>query len=306
VSALPQEEPGRSAGVHPAHRGSIFLEDGKVISHETWPGEQFVLRIAAPKCAARALPGSFVHLTCDPDVPMRRPLSIQRADAREGTIEILYTIVGPGLRALSRRHAGDGISVLGPIGQPFRPDPKRPRALLVGGGVGIPPMVFLAEWMTAQPRTPWKPLVLMGSEIPFPFKTRPSTILVPGIPAGTIGAMPLLDGWGVPSRLASKAGFPGCYDGFVTQLADEWLGALDPAARAEVEVFSCGPTPMLEVMARVAAKHDVPCQVSLEEFMACAVGGCAGCTVKVNTPDGPAMKRVCVDGPVFDSRAICG
>ena len=122
----------------------------------------------------------------------------------------------------------------------------------------------------------------MGSEIPFPFKARPSTILVPGIPAGSIAAMPLLDGWGVPSRLASKAGFAGCYDGFVTQLADEWLGSLDAAAKAEVEVFSCGPTPMLEAMAKVAAKHGVPCQVSLEEFMACAVGGCAGCTVKVN------------------------
>ena len=306
MSALPQEEPGRSAGVHPAHRGSIFLEDGKVISQETWPGEQFVLRISAPKCAARALPGSFVHLTCDPDVPMRRPLSIQRVDALAGWIEILYKIVGPGLRALSRRQAGDAISVLGPIGQPFRPDPKKPRALLVGGGVGIPPMIFLAEWMLEQKPASWKPLVLMGSEIPFPFKARPSTILVPGIAAGSIAAHPLLDGWGVPSRLASKAGLPGCFDGFVTQLADEWLGALDPAAKAEVEVFSCGPTPMLEAMARVAAKHGVSCQVSLEEFMACAVGGCAGCTVKVTTPEGPAMKRVCVDGPVFDSRSVFG
>jgi dihydroorotate dehydrogenase electron transfer subunit len=252
------------------------------------------------------LPGSFVHLTCDPDVPMRRPLSIQRVNAQEGWIEILYKIVGPGLRALSRRHAGELISVLGPIGQPFRPDPTRPRALLVGGGVGIPPMVFLAEWMCEQPGKPWKPLVLMGSEIPFPFKPRPSTILVPGIPAGSIAAMPLLDGWGVASRLASKAGNSGCYDGFVTQLADEWLGSLDAAARAEVEVFSCGPTPMLEAMAKVAVKHAVPCQVSLEEFMACAVGGCAGCTVRVNTPEGPAMKRVCVDGPVFDSRAVFG
>ncbi|MBC8026295.1 MAG: dihydroorotate dehydrogenase electron transfer subunit [Steroidobacteraceae bacterium] len=295
--------------MHPAHRSSIFLEDGKVISHETWPGEQFVVRVTAPRCAAKASPGSFVHLTCDPDVPMRRPLSIQRVNATEGWIEILYKIVGPGLRALSKRRAGDDISVLGPIGQPFRPDPARPRALLVGGGVGIPPMVFLAEWMRAQivaKAAAWKPLALMGSEIPFPFKTRPSTILVPGIPAGTIGAHPLLDGWGVPSRLASKAGFPGCYDGFVTQLADEWLGSLDAAAKAEVEIFSCGPTPMLEAVHKVAAKHGVPCQVSLEEFMACAVGGCAGCTVKVATPEGPAMKRVCVDGPVFDSRAVFG
>jgi dihydroorotate dehydrogenase electron transfer subunit len=310
VNALPQEEAGRGKGAHPAHRGSIFLEEGKVIAHETWPGDQFVLRLSAPRCAARALPGSFVHLTCDPDVPMRRPLSIQRVNVAEGWIEILYKIVGPGLRALSKRRAGDDVSVLGPIGQPFRPDPRRPRALLIGGGVGIPPMVFLAEWMTAQTTdgggAPWKPLVLMGSEIPFPFKTRPSTILVPGIPAGAIGAHPLLDGWGVPSRLASKAGFPGCYDGFVTQLADEWLGSLDAAARAEVEIFSCGPTPMLEAVHKVAAKHGVPAQVSLEEFMACAVGGCAGCTVKVSTPDGPAMKRVCVDGPVFDSSAVFG
>jgi dihydroorotate dehydrogenase electron transfer subunit len=264
-----------------------------------------VLRITAPRTAARALPGSFVHLTCDPDVPMRRPLSIQRVNDTEGWVEILYKVVGPGLRALSRRRVGDEISVLGPIGQPFTPDAARPRALLVGGGVGIPPMIFLAEWMAAQ-QGPWKPLVLMGSEIPFPFKPRPSTILVPGIPAGSIACMPLLDGWGVPSRLASKAGFPGCYDGFVTQLADEWLGSLDARAKAEVEVFSCGPTPMLEAMAKVAAKHDVRCQVSLEEFMACAVGGCAGCTVRVNTPEGPAMKRVCVDGPVFDARAVFG
>jgi dihydroorotate dehydrogenase electron transfer subunit len=305
---LPQEEAGRGHGTHPAHRGSIHLEEGAIVAQETWPGEQFVLRVNAPRCAALAQPGSFVHLTCDPDMPMRRPLSIQRVNPAEGWIEILYKIVGPGLRALSRRRVGESISVLGPIGQPFRPDPKRPRALLVGGGVGIPPMIFLAEWMSAQSADgtsgPWKPLVIMGSEIPFPFKTRPSTILVPGIPAGVIAAMPLLDGWGVPSRLATKAGYPGCYDGFVTQLADEWLGSLDAAAKAEVGMFSCGPTPMLEAVAKVAAKHDVPCQVSLEEFMACAVGGCAGCTVKVNTPEGPAMKRVCVDGPVFDSRAV--
>jgi dihydroorotate dehydrogenase electron transfer subunit len=308
AGALPQDEAGRGHGTHPAHRGSIHLEDGKLVAQESWPGEQFVLRVSAPKCAALALPGSFVHLTCDPDVPMRRPLSIQRVNAAEGWIEILYKIVGPGLRALSRRRVGDAISVLGPIGQPFRPDPSRPRSLLVGGGVGIPPMVFLAEWMTASAAggaaRPWKPLVLMGSEIPFPFKARPSTILVPGMPAGTIAAMPLLDGWGVPSRLATKAGFAGCYDGFVTQLADEWLASLDAAAKAEVEMFGCGPTPMLEALAKVAAKHDVPCEVSLEEFMACAVGGCAGCTVLVKTPEGPAMKRVCVDGPVFDSRAI--
>ncbi|MEY2721597.1 MAG: hypothetical protein RL245_201 [Pseudomonadota bacterium] len=289
---------------HPAHRGSICLEDGKVLAQHAFPGDQYVIRIEAPKCAARALPGSFAHLTVDDDIPMRRPLSIMRADRREGWIDILYKTVGPGLAALSRRRIGDQLSVLGPIGRGFDLNPERPRPLLIGGGVGIPPMVFLAEALTVDRRAEWKPLVLMGSEIPFPFQTRPSTILVPGVPEGVIASMPLLDGWGVPSRLASRSGFPGCFDGFVTELAAAWLSSLDPKALREVEVFSCGPTPMLEATAKLAARFGLPCQVSLEEFMACAVGGCAGCAVRVKTPSGPAMKRVCVDGPVFDGYTV--
>jgi dihydroorotate dehydrogenase electron transfer subunit len=289
---------------HPAHRGSICLEDGKLLAQQAFPGDQFVIRIEAPKCAARALPGSFAHLTVDDDIPMRRPLSIMRVDAQAGWIEILYKIVGPGLAALARRRVGDSLSVLGPIGRGFTLEPTRPRPLLIGGGVGIPPMVFLAEALLGDRRAAWKPLVLMGSEIPFPFQSRPSTILVPGMPPGVIAAMPLLDGWGLPSRLASRSGFPGCFDGYVTDLAAAWLESLDADARAEVEIFACGPTPMLEATARLAARFGLPCQVSLEEFMACAVGGCAGCTVRVKTPAGPAMKRVCVDGPVFDGYAV--
>lgn len=286
------------------HRGTIFVEDATLLSQQEFPGKQFVIRLRAPRCAAAATPGSFAHLTCDPQIPMRRPLSIMRADAAAGWIEILYKIVGPGLEALSQRPVGSTISVLGPIGQGFRPSPTRPRTLLVGGGVGIPPMVFLAESLMDRNDAEWKPLVLMGSEIPFPFQARPSTIIVPGIPEGVIACMPLLDGWGVPSRLATLAGFPGCFDGYVTDLAATWLGSLDAQALAEVEVFACGPTPMLQATARVARRFGVPCQVSLEEFMACAVGGCAGCAVPVVTESGLAMKRVCVDGPVFDANAV--
>jgi dihydroorotate dehydrogenase electron transfer subunit len=296
--------PPATGPAHPAHRGTICLEDGQVLAQTAHDGAQWILRLQAPKCAARAQPGSFVHLSCDDDIPMRRPLSIMRVDAGAGWIEVLYKVLGPGLAALSRRRVGDALSVLGPIGQGFVAHPARPRTLLVGGGVGIPPMVFLAEALRDDARAAWKPLVLMGSEIPFPFRARPSTILVPGMPAGAIACMPLLDGWGVPSRLASRSGFPGCFDGFVTELAAAWLESLDATARAEVEVFACGPTPMLEATAKVARRYGVPCQVSLEEFMACAVGGCAGCAVRVQTPDGPAMKRVCVDGPVFDAATV--
>ena len=286
------------------HRGTIFVEDAELLTRQEFPGRQYVIRLRAPKCASAATPGSFAHLTCDPLLPMRRPLSIMRADAAAGWIEILYKIVGPGLEALSQQPVGATVSVLGPIGHGFAPSPDRPRALLVGGGVGIPPMVFLAEALKARTDVRWAPLVLMGSEIPFPFRARPSTIVVQGMPAEAIACMPLLDDWGVPSRLATLAGFPGCFDGYVTDLAAAWLGSLDDAALAQVEIFACGPTPMLQSAAKVARRFGVPCQVSLEEFMACAVGGCAGCAVPVVTDAGLAMKRVCVDGPVFDADAV--
>ena len=287
-----------------AARGTIFLEQARVLSHLAHDGAQFVLRLAAPKCAAHAAPGTFVHLTCDAAIPMRRPLSIMRAAPAAGWIELLYKVAGPGLAALAARRKGEELSVLGPIGRPFTAHPERPRTLLLGGGVGIPPMVFLAEQLAAAKQTQWKPLVLMGSEVPFPFRARPSTMILPGIPAGSIACMPLLEEWGVPSRLASAAEFPGCYPGFVTELAAVWLASLTRAQLAEVEIFSCGPTAMLKASAQLAQRFRVPCQVSLEEFMACAVGGCAGCTVEVRTAQGPAMKRVCVDGPVFDAYSV--
>jgi len=286
------------------HRGSIFVEDAEVIGQEIHEAGQYVLRLLAPRCASAAKPGSFVHLTCGPELPMRRPLSIMRASPREGWLEILYKVVGQGLESLSQRKPGERLSCMGPIGRGFSPDPARPRCLLLGGGVGIPPMIFLAEALAAETDGPWKPLVLMGSEVPFPFRSRPSTLMIPGMPAGVIASMPLLEGWGVPSRLASRSGFAGCFDGFVTGLARAWLDRQDELVRNEVTVFACGPTPMLAACAALARDFNLPCQVSLEEHMACAVGGCAGCTVLVQTPTGPAMKRVCVDGPVFDALQV--
>lgn len=292
--------------VHRPHRGSIHLEDCAVLQHQDCGAQQFVLRLQAPHTAARATPGSFVHLRCAEHLPMRRPLSILRADAAAGWIELLYKVVGAGSAALAQQPVGARLNLLGPIGQGFTVDPQRPRVLAIGGGVGIPPMVFLAESLRADQRAAWQPLVLMGSEVPFPFRARPSRILVPGVPAGTIACMPLLDEWGVASRLASLAGYAGCFEGYVTQLAGHWLTALSAAERTAVSLYACGPTPMLAAVARLAREHALPCQVSLEEYMACAVGGCAGCAVEVQTPQGAAMKRVCVDGPVFEAQSVFG
>jgi dihydroorotate dehydrogenase electron transfer subunit len=287
-----------------ARRGTILLEDARVLSQQHFDGDQHVLRLEAPRCAERATPGSFVHLRCSADLPMRRPLSIMRASRSAGWIELLYKVAGAGTRALARAVVGERLSVLGPIGTGFTPHPQRPRTLAIGGGVGIPPMVFLAEQLLEDSSGAWKPLVLMGSELPFPFRIRPSTILVPGAPAEAIGCMPLLDELGIPSRLATRSGYAGCYDGFVTDLARAWLAARSAEQRAQIEIFACGPTAMLAATARLAREFALPCQVSLEEFMACAVGGCAGCAVAVRTAQGMAMKRVCVDGPVFEAADV--
>lgn len=285
------------------HRNTIHLDDtARVLAHDAYPGEQWVLRVHAPEIAQRALPGSFAHLRVDPLLPMRRPLSIMRVSAREGWVEFLYKVVGEGTRLLAQRKVGEIISVLGPIGKPFEAHRERPRALLIGGGVGIPPMVFLSDALRADAH--FKPFVIMGSEVPFPFHARPSKMMVPGMPPGAIAAMPLLEDWNIASRLASKQGYPGCFDGYVTDLARAWLNALTPEQRNEVEVFACGPHPMLHATAKLAREFNLPCQVSLEEFMACAVGGCAGCTVEVKTGTGVYMKRVCVDGPVFDAASV--
>lgn len=284
-------------------RNSIFVESAEVLANDAYPGHQYVLRVQAPKLAAAARAGSFAHLQCDALLPMRRPLSVMRVDARRGWAEFLYKVVGPGTSLLSEKQAGQVLSIMGPIGVPFSATDSHPLALLIGGGVGIPPMVFLADQLRGRDAT-FQPFVIMGSEVPFPFVTRPSQTLVAGMPPGVIACMPLMEDWGIASRLASLQDYPGCYDGTVTDLARAWLDGLDQERRRQVAVYACGPTPMLSATAALAREYSLPCQVCLEEYMACAVGGCAGCAVRIDTPQGPAMKRVCVDGPVFDAYSV--
>ena len=285
------------------NRDTIFVEEARVTEVRAFPGNQYILRLNSPETARRAVPGSFVHIRCDDAIPMRRPLSIMRANAAAGWIEILFKVVGNGLRSLGHKEPGDRMSLVGPIGRGFEPSRSRPRALLVGGGVGIPPMIFLAERMQTDDFE-WQALVLMGSEIPFPFEPGESIIATEWLGKEFVAAMPLMEDWRIPSRLASLADLNGVFRGYVSDLARKWLEAQTREDLERTEIFTCGPGAMLEAVAALARKFEVPCQASLEEYMACAVGGCAGCTVPVQTPDGPAMKRVCVDGPVFDAATV--
>lgn len=285
------------------HRGTILLDDrAEVLDQRQFPGSQYIIRLRSPRCASAAVPGSFVHVRCSEMLPMRRPLSIMRVDAGRGTLDILYKVQGQGLAQLAKCRAGQTLSVLGPIGNGFTLHAGRPHALLIGGGVGIPPLMFLADRLRADPA--FRSIAFFGSELAFPFLVRPSKLVVPGIPDGAIATLPMLEDQGVPCRLASLAGFPGCYEGYVTDLAAHYLEALDLTARGDVELFACGPTVMLKAVARLARRFGLPAQLCLEEFMACAVGGCAGCAVKIEGPSGVAMKRVCVDGPVFEASQV--
>ncbi|HEB55293.1 MAG TPA: dihydroorotate dehydrogenase electron transfer subunit [Gammaproteobacteria bacterium] len=286
-----------------SQRDTIFVEDARILEHVHCDGDQHVLRLQAPKVASHALPGSFIHLRCDPQRPLRRPISIMRTDAHSGEIELLYKVFGDGTQLLSQRKTGETLNLMGPIGKPFELHPERSRPLLIGGGVGMPPMIFLAD-TTRRKKNTYTPFVILGSEVPFPFTSRPSEILIPGLPDGVIASMPLLEDWQIPARLTSTQGYPGCHQGYVTDLARLWLDSLEGKERDKVEIFSCGPHPMLEAVAQMARDYDLPAQVSLEEFMACGVGGCAGCVVEVQTANGPTMKRVCVDGPVFDAGQV--
>lgn len=286
-----------------SHRGTIYPEQAEILSHQACAGEQYILRVQAPNCAANALPGSFAHIQVAASQPLRRPISIMRTSTQEGWVEFLYKAVGAGTRLLALRKPGEALDMLGPIGTPFSFNRKRSLPLLIGGGVGMPPMIFAAQILRLDDQ--FKPFAILGSEVPFPFIPRPSRILTPEMPAGVIACMPLLDDWGVPSRLTSKRDFAGCYQGLVTDLARHWLNSLDREQLSQVEIFACGPRPMLAAVSTLAFEFDLPCQISLEEFMACGVGGCAGCVVPVLAGEAEqVMKRVCVDGPVFDARQI--
>lgn len=286
----------------PAQRGTLFVEDADVLEQQAFPGKQFILRIRAPRAARTATPGSFAHLGCGGPVLLRRPLSIMRRNAAEGWLEFLYKPLGPGLTALAERGAGDRVSSLAPIGNGFAPLADRPKILALGGGVGIPPMVFLAEELRGSEQ--FSPCVLMGSEVPFPFELVVSRLDGGGMPADATHGLKLLERWGITSRLASKAGLPGAHVGFVTELAEYHLSGADRDTLEQTQILACGPSGMLKATAALARRFAIPCQLALEEYMACGVGGCAGCTVLLHTDSGPQMKRVCVDGPVFDARQV--
>ncbi|HOU36703.1 MAG TPA: dihydroorotate dehydrogenase electron transfer subunit [Candidatus Omnitrophota bacterium] len=230
--------------------------------------------LEAPELSRTARPGNFVMVKV-PDAAgalLRRPLSIHKAEAGRGRIELLYEIVGPGTCALSRKKAGESINVIGPLGNGFDFHSQQRDALniLVAGGIGVAPLVFLAQRLKKG-----KMLALIGART-----------------AAHILCAADFRKLGCAVRIATDDGSAGLR-GRVTDLL------VDVLMRREKDfcpvLYGCGPKPMLEAIARVCRENRMQAQVSLEAHMACGIGACLGCVVQTTR----GYERVCKEGPVF-------
>jgi dihydroorotate dehydrogenase electron transfer subunit len=247
-----------------------------VVQREVLGGEYFRLRLR-PARPFQAEPGQFamVKVTDGIDPLLRRPFSIHRMMGIEsGEFEILFRAVGSGTRILARTHVGDRLDVLAPLGRGFRADARRP--LLVGGGIGVAPLLFLSEVFLSKGVQP--KLLLGGRRDRDILCHEDFTCLA------------------VPFSLATEDGTLG-EPGLVTRLLERELAE----KAAGTAVFACGPMPMLAAVARICREQGVPCQVSLEAHMACGVGACLGCVV---AGEKHPYLRVCKEGPVFDAEEV--
>lgn len=251
--------------------------EAPVLANREMASGHFRLSLAVPPIAAAVLPGQFVMLRCpdgaDPLLP--RAYSVYAADPASGRIDLVYRVVGAATRRMRQLRTGDLTSVWGPLGNAFTPAPSG-EMLLVGGGVGVPPLVFFAARLKKPP----------GSAVRALIGAATATFLL---------GLEEFAAAGVPVAVATDDGTRG-HHGFVTELLVQALAEGRPTT-----VYACGPTPMLKAVARVCAAVGAACQVSLEAPMACGVGACLGCTVP-RVAGGFA--RVCTDGAVFDATSI--
>lgn len=229
----------------------------------------------APNIARAAQCGQFVNVLCDP-FQLRRPISIGGFDADNGILRLIFEVRGKGTDWLAAREEGEKLDLLGPLGHGFPLLALDKKAVMVGGGIGTPPLLPLARHYGQNG-------VLISG-----FRTASAVILEEDTKA-----------FGARAVVCTDDGTAG-FAGFTTAALEEELknGAFDV-------VYTCGPKIMMKKVAELAEKYNVACYVSMEERMACGVGACLGCACKTKEEDGStAMKRVCVNGPVFEASEV--
>lgn len=246
-------------------------------------GASYAVGLECPEIAAAAAPGTFVMMReAHPrGYLLNRPFSIGNVDG--DTIEIYYDTVGRATHAFAGLDKGDELDVFGPLGNGFSLDGDATLNILVAGGIGIAPFPFLAIELGKRKHAA-RTVVLAG------FRTSHRAIL-----------KDLFEEIDVEYKLATDDGSRG-FKGLVTGLLER---ELDACKKKEVALYACGPTPMLERVAAIAAERDLFCELSLEQHMACGLGACLVCACRTRTPDGAtAYKMVCKDGPIFNAREV--
>ncbi len=258
-----------------------------------------------------AEPGQFIQILCrEPDDAMsgdgafiRRPFSIAglRRRGRTTQIDIIHRLVGRGTHWLSRLHPGDSVSVLGPLGHPFTLAEDRSGAYLVGGGCGLPPLIWLAQTLRAAGKTV---VAFCGARTAdmLPLTRRPKIQILPDQPTLAIVEFAACD---VPALISTDDGSLG-FTGSSSQIFAHYLSAHREEDSSAV-VYTCGPEAMMHAVAELAQQRNIPCQVCLERMMACGMGTCQSCVVRIHdkaAPEGWIYRLCCTDGPVFDSRMV--
>jgi dihydroorotate dehydrogenase electron transfer subunit len=260
----------------------------KILSKKEVAPNIHLIRLNAPAIAQDALPGQFIHIKCSVDnYPLlRRPISIYRINKKKGEIYILFQVVGEGTKLLSQRVVGDDLDIMGPIGNGFNIYPESRKIMVVGGGIGVAPLLALCEESIKQDK-----------EV---------RVLVGALKKESVIGEENFRNLGAKVDVATDDGSYK-YKGLVTDLLEKiiikegWLPD---------QIFACGPKPMLRKIVEISLDAHINCQVSLEERMACGIGACLGCICKIKTKDKKEdkvkyeFKRVCVDGPIFEGSEV--
>ena len=253
-----------------------YREQAAVLSQEQIADQIFSMWLKTEQIAKEAVPGQFISVySNDSGRMLPRPISICETDKEKGALRIVYRVAGKGTEEFSCCKAGDTLDILGPLGNgfPLERCPEGKKAFLIGGGIGIPPMVQLSKELQGEVQ------VVAGY--------RDELFLTEELKAnGTL-------------YLATEDGSAGTKGNVLDCIRENGL-------TADV-IYACGPTPMLWAIKSYAEEHQIDCWISMEERMACGIGACLACVCKSKEIDDHSKvhnKRICKEGPVFHAQDV--
>ena len=256
-----------------------YREKVRVLNKEQLAADIFSLTLETRRIAREALPGQFISVySNDLSRLLPRPVSICEADEESGELRLVFRIAGEGTREFSRLKMGDTVEIAGPLGNGFPTgQAEEKRVLLIGGGIGIPPLVGLEQAILEQDR---------AGSVTSVLGYRDSNLF-------------LAEDFSGPCAIATEDGSCAVKGNVLDAIRENGL-------KADV-IYACGPTPMLRALKNYAEKEGIECWLSLEEKMACGIGACLSCVCRSADVDGHSRvnnKRVCTEGPVFLSTDI--